>query len=67
MAAARLHSVALMKTELSHDEMRAILAHRVSVLYGMTVEEYKAARKAGTLPGRSGSTALAVFSGEAGK
>ena len=67
MAATRLHSLALMKAELSRCEMWAILAHRVSVLYNMTVEEYTAARKAGTLPERSGGTALAVFSGEAGK
>jgi hypothetical protein len=46
--------------------MQAIFAHRVSVLYDMTVEEYVAARKAGTLPERPGATALAVFSGEAG-
>lgn len=64
MAATGLHSV--VKTELSHCEMWAILAHRVSVLYGMSVDEYRAARKAGTLPARPGGTALAVFSGEAG-
>lgn len=69
MAATGLHFVGKLsevKAELSHDEMQAILAHRVSVLYGMSVEEYKAARKAGTLPERPGDTALAVFSGEAG-
>jgi hypothetical protein len=46
--------------------MQAILAHRVSILYDMNVEEYTAARKAGTLPECPGGTALAVFSGEAG-
>ena len=65
MAATRIRS--LVKTELSHDEMWAILAHRVSVLYDMNMEEYTAARKAGTLPERPGDTALAVFSGEAGE
>ena len=54
------------RAELSPCEMGAILAHRVSVLYSMSVEEYTAARKAETLPGRPGDTALAVFSGEAG-
>ncbi|KKL04292.1 hypothetical protein LCGC14_2617530 [marine sediment metagenome] len=58
-----------MKSELSRCEMWTILAHRVSVIYGMSVEEYVAARKAGTLPERPGSTALAVFfaAAESGK
>lgn len=52
--------------ELTLGEMQAILTRRVRDMYGMTVEEYKAARKAGTLPYHPGDTALAVFSGEAG-
>jgi len=54
------------RAELTQEEMSAVLAHRVHVLYGMTVEEYKAARANGTLPDHPGSTALEVFSGEAG-
>lgn len=55
-----------LKTELSREEMRAIFAKRVRALYGMTVGQYVAARKNGTLPEHPGSTALEVFSGEAG-
>ena len=54
------------RAELTPDEMQTILAHRVSILYGMSVDDYLTARKAGTLPEREGDTALEVFSGEAG-
>ena len=43
------------RAELTQEEMSAVLAHRVHVLYGMTVEEYKAARANGTLPDHPGS------------
>ena len=55
------------RTELTPEEMRAILTRRIRAFYGMSVEEYTAARKAGTLPYHPKGTALAVFSGEAGE
>lgn len=55
------------RTELTLEEMQAILARRVRALYGIRVEEYRAARRAGTLPYHPEGTALAVFSGEAGE
>ena len=53
--------------ELSPEEMWAILERRVHSAYGMTVAEYVFARKAGRLPRHPDGTAIAVFSGEAGR
>lgn len=53
------------QAELEQDEMLAILRERVNDLYGLTLDEYIEARKAGTLPRLPGSAALEVFSGEA--
>ena len=53
------------RTELSPGEMQERFSRRVRELYGMNIEQYRAARKNGTLPRLPGSVALEVFSGEA--
>ena len=55
-----------MKTDLTHAEMQALFAERVDNTLGMTVEEYREARRRGALPETPQTIALAVFSGEAG-
>jgi hypothetical protein len=45
--------------------MTEILHDRVRQLHGMSLDEYKRARRAGSLPSVPGSAALEVFSGEA--
>ena len=54
-----------MKTDLTHAEMQVLFAERVENTLGMTVEEYRKARRGGVLPETPQTIALAVFSGEA--
>ena len=51
------------RTTLTAEEMQERFAERVKALYGLSVSEYLAARRAGTL---ERDIALEVFSGEAG-
>lgn len=50
--------------ELTQEDMLRILADRVRRLYGLSLNEYLDARRAGTLPHVPGAAALEVFSGE---